>query len=120
MRGGSYLPEAHLVVLSTPSAGMPGEGRLWHYVDDRRWYQTVSLPDFVQDRQQTPLALKVEILNKGTHRFGPRETVPVKVRLTATLMDAAAMSNLTGKSLYQTRNEIRSWRFSESAQYPKA
>ncbi|MZQ97511.1 MAG: hypothetical protein GT601_07525 [Acidaminobacter sp.] len=119
IRGGSYLPEAHLVVLSTPSAGMPGEGRLWHYVDDRRWYQTVSLPDFVWDRQQTPLALKVEILNKGTHRFGPRETVPVKVRMTATLMDAAAMSNLTGKSLYQTRNEILSWRFSESAAVPR-
>jgi len=119
MRGGSYLPEAHLVVLSTPSAGMPGEGRLWHYVDDRRWYQTVSLPDVVQNRQQTPLTLKVEILNKGTHRFGPRDTVSVKVRLTATLMDAAAMSNLTGKSLYQTRNEIQSWRFSEPAQVPR-
>jgi len=119
MRSGSFLPEAHLVVLSTPSAGMPGEGRLWHFVNDRRWYQTVSLPDDVQDRQQTPLALKVEILNKGTHRFGPQETVPVKVRLTATLMDASAMSNLTGKSLYQTRNEIQSWRLSEAAQNAK-
>lgn len=119
MRGGSFLPEAHLAVLSTPSAGMPGEGRLWHFVDDRRWYQTVSLPDVVQDRQQTPLALKVEILNKGTHRFGPQDTVPVMVKMTATLMDAAALSNLTGKSLYQTRNEIQSWRFSESAKAPK-
>jgi len=119
MRSGSYLPEEHLVVLSTPSAGMPGEGRLWHFVDGRRWYQTVSLPDYVKDRQQTPLTLKVEILDKGTHRFGPRETVPIRVKMTATLMDAAAMSNITGKSLFQTRNEIQSWRLSEAAQNPK-
>lgn len=118
-RDGGYLLEEHMVVLSSPSAGLPGEGRLWHWVDDRRWYQTVSLPDYAEDRQQTPINLKVEILDKGTHRFGNQDTVPVKVRLTATLFDGAAMATSAGKALYNTRNEIQSWRLSEASQKPQ-
>ncbi|SCZ80665.1 Athe_2463 domain-containing protein [Acidaminobacter hydrogenoformans] len=119
-RDGGYLLEEHMVILSAPSGGLPGEGRLWHWVDDRRWYQTVSLPDSIQDRQQTPVNLKVEILEKGSHRFGLHGTVPVKVRLTATLMDGAAMTNSAGKALHNTRNEIQSWRLSEGRQNPQS
>lgn len=118
-RGGSYLPEEHLLVLSGPSAGMPGEGRMWHMVENRRWYQTFSLPDLAAGREQMPLLLKVEILDKGTHVLGPQASVPVRVRLTATLQDGAVFSNNVQRSLRMTRNEIREWTLSESKQQPR-
>lgn len=118
-REGSYLLEEHLAILSMPSAGMPGEGRLWHWVDGRRWYQTVSLPDLMPARLQSPLSLKVEILDKNSLRFGPAETLPVRVRMTATLADGAVFPNLGQRALYLTRNEIQAWQLGEGGAAPK-
>lgn len=113
-RGPGYSKAEHLLILSAPSSGMPGEGRMWHVTDNHRWYQTFSLPPVYETRQKTPHSIKVEILDKGTHDFGLSETLSLRVRLTATLYDGAIIGSSVQKALWQTRLEIFSWTLSES------
>lgn len=103
-------------VLTPPSATHPGEGRMWHNTNNQGLrYQTLSIQPVI--KQPTNIQLRLELLTPQSalnvtdtnDATAANSTVPVKVKVIATLQDEAYLNDPVEKVNHYTRNDIVSW-----------
>lgn len=115
--GSTVDPEVfrYLNVESAPTTLRMGQGRMWHKRPDNSiWYQTVVVPT-LEPKKDLPVAATITPLTPiSVKDAGPamdNKPVTLQFKVSAVLDDTAVINDAVKKTVYYTREDIKSWEF---------